>query len=191
MTAEPRTKAINSEPEKTKPQRTNMATQIEEGKRVVHVIPVPNGYVTLVCIQETEALEGGLLQKYSKLKSTQDEILSELEFVNSVNSLDDISLQQRSQSLKKQLYNVQNEFSVTKELYFCVRRALNSSRFVLPEHYMNLEDCWIEAVLATLRGKHVRIKGIETSNPHLVIRCALSKILGQPQVINDRSLEEV
>jgi len=191
MTAEARDKTIDREPQQTKHQQTNIATQIEAEKRVIHVIPVPNGYVTLDCILETEALESELLEKYSKLKSALYEIMSELQFVNNVNSLDDISLQQRSQSLKKQLYNVQNEFSVTKELYFCVRRALNSSRFVLPEHYMNLEDSWIEAVLATLCGKHIRIKGIETSNPHLVIRCALSKILGQPQVINDRSLEEV
>lgn len=191
MTAESRDKTINREPQQTKPQQTNMETQIKAEKGVVHVIPVPNGYVTLDCILETEALEDELLEKYSKLKSAQDEIMSELQFLNNVNSLDDISLQQKSQALKKQLYNVQSEFNVTKELYFCVRRALNSSRFVLPEHYMNLEDSWIEAVLATLCGKHVRIKGIETSNPHLVIRCALSKILGRPQVINNESLLEV
>jgi len=188
MTAESRVKAINREPEQTKLQQRNMATQVEEEKRVVHVVPVPNGYVTLECIQETEILENRLLQKYLKLKSTQDEIVSELKFIDNMYSLADTPLQQRCQALKKQLYNVQNEFNTTKEIYFCVRRALNSSRFVLPEHYMNLEDCWIEAVLATLHGKHIRIKGIETSNPHLVIRCALSKILGQPQVINDRSL---
>ena len=188
MTAEARDKTINRGPQQTKPQQTNMTTQIEAEKRLIHVIQVPNGYVTFDCILETEALENELLEKYSKLKSARDEIMSELQFVNNSNSLDDVSLQQRIQALKKQLYNVQNEFYATKELYFCVRRALNSSRFVLPEHYMNLEDCWIEAVLATLSGKHVRIKGVETSNPHLVIRCALSKILGQPQVINDRSL---
>jgi hypothetical protein len=190
MTAESRDKTIKRESQQANPQQTNTAAQIEEEKRVVHVIPVPNGYVTLDCILETEALEDELLQKYAKLKSTQDEITSELQFVNNVNSSDDISLQQRNQALKKQLYNVQSEFNATKELYFCVKRALNSSRFVLPEHYMNLEDSWIEAVLATLCGKHVRIKGIETSNPHLVIRCALSKILGQPQVINSKSFLE-
>ncbi|HXY88350.1 MAG TPA: hypothetical protein VEG44_07910 [Candidatus Acidoferrales bacterium] len=188
MIAESKVKAINREPEQTRLQQRNMATQIEEEKRVVYVVPVPNGYVTPECIQETEILENGLLQKYLKLKSTQDEIASELELMNSVYSLDETSLQQRYQELKKRLYSAQNEFNATKELYFCVRRALNSSRFVLPEHYMNLEDCWIEAVLATLCGKHIRIKDIETSNPHLVIRCALSKILGQPQVIDDRSL---
>ena len=35
-----------------------------------------------------------------KIEEYQDEIMSELEFVNSVNSLDDISLQQRRPALK-------------------------------------------------------------------------------------------
>lgn len=179
MTAEPRAKALSNQP-----QHIDATVQVETQRPVVRVIPFSNGYVTLDCIRETETLEGQLLQRYSELKRTQEEIINELRFINVENLQSDSPLRSRSQALKKELYKVQSEYRAAKELYFCVKRALNSSRFVLPEHFMDLEDKWIEAVLATLCGKRVRIKSIETGNPHLVIRCALSKMLGQPQVIN-------
>jgi hypothetical protein len=179
MTVESRAKALNSQQ-----QQVNTAVQENAQQLVVRVIPFSNGYITLDCIHETEVIEDQLLQKYSELKRRKEKIINELRFINNENEPSDSPLQSRIQALKKELYNVQSEYRAAKELYFCVKRALNSSRFVLPEHFIDLEDKWIEAVLATLGGKRVRIKSIETGNPHLVIRCALSKILGQPQVIN-------
>ena len=180
MAVEPTTvKALNSESH-----HISATVQAEAQRPVVSVIPFSNGYVTLDCIHETETLEDQLLQRYSELKRIQDEIVNELQFITNENLPSDSPLRSKSHALKKELYNVESEYRAAKELYFCVKRALNSSRFVLPEHFMDLEDQWIEAVLATLGGKRVRIKNIETGNPHLVIRCALSKILGQPQIIN-------
>ncbi len=179
MTVEPRANALNSEP-----YHISKTIQPEAQKPVVSVIPFSNGYVTLDCIHETETLEDQLLQRYSELKCRQDEIVNELQYLTNENLPRDSSLRPKSHALKKELSSVQSEYRAVKELYFCVKRALNSSRFVLPEHFMDLEDQWIEAVLATLGGKRVRIKNIETGNPHLVIRCALSKMLGRPQILN-------
>lgn len=179
MTAEQKAKALSSEPH-----HIRTTVRVETQRPVVNVIPFSNGYVTLDCIYETEKLEDQVLQRYSELKRIHDELVSELQFITNENLPSDSSLRSKIHALKKELYNTECEYRAAKELYFCVKRALNSSRFVLPEHFMDLEEIWIEAVLATLAGKRVRIKNIETSNPHLVIRCALSKRLGQPQIIN-------